>query len=165
MTMLSFLNWAYDYHYWANARIMNAAADLSEAQFNARVLPNHNSLRGTLVHALSAEWIWLSRWHGTSPSAGLRADDFPTLDSIRGRWHQEEQAVRAFLAAQSDESLQRSLSYTNTRGTPFARPLWKLMLHVVNHGTQHRSEAAAMLTELGHSPGDMDMTVLMQDSA
>jgi uncharacterized damage-inducible protein DinB len=92
-------------------------------------------------------------------------DDFPTLDSIRGRWHQEEQALWAFLAAQSDESLQRILSYTNTEGTPFARPLWKLMLHVVNHGTQHRSEAAAMLTELGHSPGNMDMTVFMQDSA
>jgi uncharacterized damage-inducible protein DinB len=163
LTLLSFLNWAYEYHYRANARILSAAADLSEAQFNARVLPNHNSLRGTLVHTLSAEWIWLTRWQGTSPSAGLRADDFPTLDSIRDRWHREEQAVRAFLAAQSDDGLQRNLNYTNLKGTPFARPLWHVMLHVVNHGTQHRSEAAAMLTELGHSPGDMDMTVLMQE--
>lgn len=163
MTMLSFFNWAYEYHYRANARILSAAESLGEAQFNAQVLPNHNSLRGTLVHTLSAEWIWLSRWHGTSPAAGLRADDFPTLDSIRERWHQEEQALRAFLAAQSDDDLQRLVSYTNLKGKAFARPLWQLMLHVVNHGTQHRSEAAAMLTELGHSPGDMDMTVLMQE--
>jgi uncharacterized damage-inducible protein DinB len=162
MMMPAFLNWAYDYHYWANARILGTAANLSEAQFNARVLPNHNGLRGTLVHTLGAEWLWLSRWRGTSPTAGLRVDDFPTLDSIRERWHQEERAMRAFLAAQSDDDLQRAVSYTNLKGKAFAYPLWQLMVHVVTHGTQHRSEAAAMLTELGHSPGDIDMTVFMQ---
>jgi uncharacterized damage-inducible protein DinB len=41
----------YDYHYWANERILRAAASLGAAQFNARVLPNHKSLRQTLVHA------------------------------------------------------------------------------------------------------------------
>jgi len=66
---------------------------------------------------------------------------FPHAGFHSRRWRQEEQALWAFLAAQSDESLQRSMNYADTKGTPFARPLWKLMLHVVNHGTQHRSEA------------------------
>ena len=161
--MLSLLKHLYEYHYWANQRILRTAANLTEAQFDVQVLPNHNGLRSTLVHTLGAEWIWLSRWRGTSPTAGLRVDDFPTLDSIRERWRAEEQNMRAFLAAQSDDDVLRMVHYTNLRGKAFAYPLWQLMVHVVNHGTQHRSETAAMLTELGHSPGDMDMTVFMQE--
>jgi uncharacterized damage-inducible protein DinB len=163
MTLLSFLNCLVEYHYWANQRILRTAANLSEAQFTARVFPHHNSLRGTLVHTLSAEWIWLERWHGVSPRTTLREEDWATLDSIRERWRQEEARLRGLLARSSDEDLLRIVSYTNLSGKAFARPLWQLMAHVVNHGTQHRAEAAAMLTELGHSPGDMDLSLFLSE--
>ena len=39
--------------------------------------------------------------------------------------------------------------------------LWQQMLHQVNHGTQHRSEVAVILTEYGHSPGWMDFIVYL----
>ena len=35
--------------------------------------------------------------------------------------------------------------------------MWQALLHVFNHGTQHRSEAAALLTDAGRSPGDLDL--------
>jgi uncharacterized damage-inducible protein DinB len=38
-----------------------------------------------------------------------------------------------------------------------------MLTHVVNHGTQHRSEAALILTEIGRSPGEIDMIFYVED--
>ena len=42
-------------------------------------------------------------------------------------------------------------------------PMWQLLAHVINHGTQHRSEAAALLTAEGRSPGDLDMVFFAEE--
>ena len=160
---VSYFSMLYEYDYWANERILRAAENASAAQFLAAT-ESRWSLRRTLVHTLSAEWLWLSRWRGVSPTTGLNERDFPTVESIRARWRAVEQDLRAFLAALNDEELKRVVQYTNTRGQSPAFPLWQLMAHVVNHGTQHRAEAAALLTDWGYSPGDMDLTLFLQES-
>jgi uncharacterized damage-inducible protein DinB len=151
----------YDYNAWANGQILHAAAQLRAPQLDTAMPYGHGSLRGTLVHTLSAEWIWRSRWQGSSPPTVLRVDDFPTLNTIHTRWQLEEQQLRAFLASLVDGDLPRVIEYTSTRGIRYALPLWQLMAHLVNHGTQHRSESALVLSTLGHSPGDLDLFVFL----
>ncbi len=146
----------YEYNYWANKRILSAAESLTDARFVAKTSDSHGSLRGTLVHTLSAESVWLARWNGISPTSLASEDDFPDLATLRARWRDEEAKMRAFHAHLTDADFTRVIEYKNTRGMPFARPLWQMLAHLVNHGTQHRAEAAAILTDLGHSPGDID---------
>lgn len=147
----------YRYNQWSTARILNCAAKVTQEQFLAPAAFPHGGLRSTLVHALFAEWIWRNRWEGTSPTTRLKPEDFPDFESLRARWMEEEGKLMAFVETLTDEKLNSKISYKSTKGEPFERVLWQMMAHVVNHGTQHKTEAAAMLTEFGHSPGDIDM--------
>jgi uncharacterized damage-inducible protein DinB len=158
--------WLVDYHYWANARLLRAADGIDVAELVAPRAVPCGSLRGTFVHILSAEWIWRQRWLGASPPAMLDERAFATLADVIARWDAEQQAMRAFLADQDDAALARPVTFTNTRGVVQAPvPLWQLLMHCVNHGTQHRSEAAIILTDLGRSPGDLDMALLLRERA
>ena len=67
----------------------------------------------------------------------------------------------SFVEGLADEKLESRFKYKSTDGEPHERILWQVMAHMVNHGTQHRTEAAAMLTDLGHSPGDIDLIVFL----
>ena len=147
----------YQYNQWANAKILNTASNVTGEQFLAPASFPHGGLRGTLVHTLFAEWIWRHRWEGTSPVVRLKPDDFPTFESLRSRWADEEKLLIGFVDKLTDKRLNSHFFYTSTDGTPYERILWQTMLHLVNHGTQHRSEAAALLTDFGHSPGDIDL--------
>lgn len=76
---------------------------------------------------------------------------------------QEEELLMEFVEALTDERLDSMLQYKNTKGVPHQQILWKMMAHVVNHGTQHRAEAAALLTDFGCSPGDVDMIYFLDE--
>lgn len=154
----------YQYNSWANARILNAAANITHEQFLAPASFPHGGLRGTLTHALFAEWIWRNRWKGASPTERLKPEDFPTFESLRTRWQAEEKNLTEFVESLNDEQLNTPLNYKTTDGQPMQEVLWKMMAHVVNHGTQHRSEAAALLTDLGHSPGDIDLIIFLREN-
>ena len=154
------------YNRWANARILDAVAKLTDEQYRAPGKLPHDDLRGTLVHTLFAEWVWRMRWLGTAPDYRYRIqpEDFPTAASLRKRWAEEEEALAAFVAELTDEKLKVAFDYTSTEGGHHRRVLWETMAHTVNHGTQHRSEVAAVLTELGHSPGDLDLIVFLNET-
>jgi len=153
----------YKYNQWANANILNAADNLTPEQFLAPGSFPHGGLRGTLVHALSAEWVWRTRWEGSSPSSLLKPVDFPDFPSLRGRWAEEELRLMNFVNGIDEERINNTSDYTNTSGKPFTKVLWHAMVHLVNHGTQHRAEAAAILTDFGHSPGDIDLIIFVSE--
>jgi uncharacterized damage-inducible protein DinB len=97
-----------------------------------------------LVHMMSSESRWLSRWKGVSPRTHLDPNDFPTPAALREAWSKIENDMRGFLDEQSGESLLAPLKYANFKGEQFTVPLWQMLMHVINHNTHHRGELAAM---------------------
>jgi uncharacterized damage-inducible protein DinB len=94
----------------------------------------------------------------------LTEADLPTLDALNERWQAEERAMWAYLGGLSDQDLDHLvLRYGIPGGIVRERVLWHCLLHLVNHGTQHRSEAAALLTGYGQSPGNLDITQFLNE--
>lgn len=147
----------YDYNAWANARILDTAATLTPEQLLAPGGASFDSVRDTLVHTMGAQWLYLERWNGRSPRAMPEPAAFAGLAAIRARWDAVEHDTQAFVAALDDARLAAVVEYTNFQGEAWTYPLWQQMIHQVNHATQHRSEAAVLLTQLGHSPGWLDL--------
>ncbi|HEY3118721.1 MAG TPA: DinB family protein [Chloroflexota bacterium] len=148
----------FDYQYWARDRLFLAVDRLSESDYLAARPMDYGSIHGTLVHTYGGELVWYTRWMGESPNRLMNPSDVPTLAELKTRWADLEKQVQAFVGGLSEEEMaSRVLEYRSTEGQPFKRMLWETMAHLVNHGTNHRSEVAAAATQLGCSPGDLDM--------
>ena len=153
----------FQYNDWANKRILASAEKVALEQFT---LPNDfgwGNLRGALVHLLDAEYFWRNLLKDSLFVDALSPEDFPDVNAIRARWDVENPELWAYLESLSDDDLLSTFSY-EANGEMRHRVLWHCLFHVVNHGTQHRSECAALLTAFGHSPGDLDFTVFLSDS-
>ena len=155
----------YEYNYWANKKILAASAGVTQEQFTASASFPFGGLRGTLVHLVDAERIWrvLFETKIVTEDQDLVATDFPTFESLEQKFREEEELMRAYLNRLSDEDMDSHLRYTASSGIQRDRIIWHCHIHLVNHGTQHRSEAAAILTDLGHSPGELDFTVFLNE--
>lgn len=155
----------YDYNYWATRRILTASAQVRPEQFTVPASHSFGSLRGTLVHTLDAEYSWrmLLQLNTIDTFREMRDEDFPSFEGLEQRWVQEEELMREYLTSLQEEDVSGIVRYTTPEGEKRERVLWHCLLHVVNHGTHHRSEAAAILTDYGHSPGDLDFTVFLNE--
>lgn len=165
MVTREFMIKLFAYDAWATERVFTAAAHLDLPALDATLLAGLGSLRQILVHTVSAVYIWRSRLEGVSPEAMLNPADFPTLNAIRNRWEVEAAGLQTLVAQLDDVLLAQDLAYHTTSGGPQTTARWQILMQVANHGTQHRSEAAALLTALGYSPGDLDMIVYFRAQA
>ena len=155
----------YDYNYWATRRILDASAHVSLEQFTVPTAHSFGSLRGTLIHILDSECAWrmLLQHNTLGYFDAMREEDFPTSEVVEQRWKEEELAMRDYLVHLTDADLTGIIRYTTDEGDHRERVLWHCLLHVVNHGTHHRSEAAAILTDYGHSPDGLDFTAFLNE--
>lgn len=153
----------YEYNRWANQRVLEAAEGLSDEQLRRDLGSSFASVLATLEHMVLAEWIWLSRWRGTSPHGRPSGWELSTLAEIRERWAEIEADQLAFLTALSNEDLERPLAYRTTSGQAFTSPLAQLLRHVVNHASYHRGQVTTMLRQLGAQPPATDLVLFYRE--
>lgn len=145
------------FHRWGNHQTLDAAAALDPEPFTRDLGSSFRSVRDTLVHLLSAEWLWVERWRGVSPRRRLDPADFPDLAAIRRRWAEVEEAQDDYLAGLTEEALGETFAYVNPAGEPWDYPLWQVMVQIVTHACYHRGQVTTLLRQLGALPVETDL--------
>lgn len=137
----------YDYHFTENRKIWDRyVAQLSDEQFTQHVDYSRGSVRDQILHLISCDDAWFSGLRGVEPHEDLNPADFHDRESIRAHWDNVEQNMRNYLATLRDDILFEK---------PFAEGedkdlfLWQVLLHVGNHGTDHRAQVLRLLNDLG----------------
>lgn len=161
MVALAWITNLYAYNQWANQRILAATQALSPEQFLAPVGASFLSVRDTLAHTLLAHRNWLHRFQRQPVPPARSFADFPDLAALRAAWDDIHEATNAYLARMAEDTLGEVVHYINPHGEARHYTRWQMLVHQVNHATQHRSEVAAMLTQFGHSPGGLDYVVFL----
>lgn len=149
MTRLDEILDLYRYDGWANARVLEAAGRLPPDGFTRGMGSSFPSVRDTLVHILASQWVWLSRWEGTSPRGMPEGWAEAGFDELEEHWRAFESRQAAFLASLTEDRLDEVLEYRTTAGVRYRSPLWQMLRHVVNHSTYHRGQVVTMLRQLG----------------
>jgi len=155
MSGLDLIRGLYDYHRWANHRLLEVAAALDAAIVTRDMGTQWSvpTITGMFGHLCGADALWLARWKGTAPAP----PEMPDLDAVRRAWAGVEAEQRAFLDGLTEADLARPVTYRAADGAQLSLPLGPALQHVANHATHHRSEIATMLTLASGSPPDTGM--------
>jgi uncharacterized damage-inducible protein DinB len=160
---LEIIRTLYAYNDWANRQLLGTATLIAAIDYKRDFGQAWGSIHNTFAHLLSVDMLWFSRWKGHSPLAMPNTDEYSSLGLLRSRWESLMDERRTYINTLTSEDLSKKIEYRSTNGTPRSETLWHVMLHVVNHGTDHRSHLALMMTELGHPPPALDLIYYLRD--
>lgn len=155
---LDYIHTLFEYNYWEHRHVWDdCVMHLSDTQFYQDTGYSHGSIHAELVHVMSGEWWWLARAQGYSHPRSLHTADYPDRDSIRAKWDSIEADVRAFITSLNADGLDRAVRYTTPDGRVVDNHVWKILFHIINHGTIHRAEIMTISHRIGGPSFDLSL--------
>lgn len=137
-----------------NRRLIDVCSSLPDETLRATLEGTYGSIGATLVHIANGQDSYAARFHGSRRPDAIPEDSVPAFDTLRSR-------IDA-----SNSRLEESASLVGEKRTvevsgddPAGRwtmPAQLLLLQAINHGTEHRSQIATVLTQQGIEPPSMD---------
>jgi uncharacterized damage-inducible protein DinB len=136
------------YNRWANQRLYDAAAKLSDADYRADRGLFFRSVHGTLNHILVADRIWMKRFTGEGETyAKLDTILFEELGPLREARRAEDARIIDFVSALTPEKLSGTFRYqTITHPVQMEQELSFALDHFFNHQTHHRGQIHGALS-------------------
>lgn len=145
----------YEHSRFANARLLDQAAQLTDDELDAPCPGMYDSIRQTLLHMLQAQYVWLRRAQERDARSLWEEDAAPSIADLRAQWDDIDRKTLAYVSTLTDDQLLERLTMRSSVWV-ISAPRWQALIHQAFHQHQHRGEVAMVLTNLGHSPGEID---------
>ncbi|MCI0549656.1 MAG: DinB family protein [Anaerolineae bacterium] len=138
-----------EYHIDMTRRVWDLIDQITEEQFLADDAYSRGSIRNLMVHLASTDRRWLAGLKNLEDVGHLEFEDYPTRRASREAIENVAKDLTEYVNSLSEDELAH-----NANDIPNLR--WTVLLHLVNHGTDHRSTILQKLTELGAPTFDQD---------
>ncbi|MBX9943503.1 MAG: DinB family protein [Reyranella sp.] len=155
------------YNAWANRRLYDAAARLSDAEYRADRGAFFKSMHGTLNHLLATDRIWMTRFTGQGHAPdrldAIVHEHFADLWADRTAF---DRRIVDWIDGLDEAHLGGAIRYRRV-STPdeFVQPLMPALDHWFNHQTHHRGQAHMILTTLGKPAPELDLLYYQREVA
>jgi uncharacterized damage-inducible protein DinB len=145
-----------------NERLIETCSQLSPEQIGATAVGTYGTIGATLVHIANAQEGYAARLLDVERPERLPEDPFPGFEAVAEHFvHGNAQLEEAAARGNQDRKIQ--VTGDDPPGT-WWMPVSLYLLQAVNHGTEHRSQLATILTQLGIQPPEMDGWTYFFDS-
>jgi uncharacterized damage-inducible protein DinB len=153
----------FDYHFSENRKTWDSyIKSLTYDQYIKDVNYSHRSVRETLLHMMNVDEIWFCELQGIEPLPKIpQSDQIDDRESLRKQWDRIEKNMRDYLEILTDEMLLEKPICEPEEDKNLA--VWQVLLHVVNHGTDHRAQLLRNLNDLGVRTESQDYIFYVYD--
>jgi uncharacterized damage-inducible protein DinB len=132
----------YDYHFALNRRLWDESVmTLTDEQFTRQIDYSVGSVRNQVVHLMNIDDRWFSGLRGEEVPGFANPVYYPGRAKIREQWDSVETRMREYLAKLTDDQVNAMFDED--------LKVWQVLLHVLNHGTDHRAQTLSILHSLG----------------
>ena len=146
------LSMLFRHNRWANTRILERCAGLTNDQLDTAIAGTFGSIRETLQHMVTSEQSYFVRI--STGQAYRHPKDAPpmTLSEMLTSVHRTGSGLIEWAPrVQASELVQ-----VDWEGTPRDVPKTLFLTQAINHATEHRAQVMVTLTQLGIRPPDLD---------
>lgn len=147
------------YNQWANARLYDACADLSDDARKQDRKAFFGSIHRTLNHILVGDRIWLSRivpWDAPLV-VPLDTELYADFDELRREREKQDVYIIDYVNGLDEDRIAGDVSYATTSGAPNVMKLGLILQHFFNHQTHHRGQVHDMLSQADVAPPPLDL--------
>ena len=141
-----------EYHLDMTRRVLDSVDQITDEQFLADDAYSRGSIRNLMVHLASVDRRWLAGLKNLEDVGHLKFEDYTTRPQAREVF----EGVLKDFAEYSSTLTEADLDSPNDK---IQEPRWQILLHIINHGTDHRSTVLQRLHEFGAPTFDQDFVI------